>query len=174
MNNTIFLVFQVSQSLFEKLEEFTCTLYGSKSLKIFNELRYALFCAKRGKIESHQMPPCRDCLQKHTLRANYQTFIWRSCFLRHPGIPEPEEYGWKSEEESLVIDWMSGSPAPDAVLSLLSCDCSRFCTTVDCVCIANGLRCTDMCKIKNCDNVAVEDSLSENDLSEDSEYEDYE
>ena len=52
--------------LTEKLEELTCLLYSSNTVTTkVNELRYQLFCSRRGEIESHQLPPCRDCLVKH-------------------------------------------------------------------------------------------------------------
>ena len=37
----------VSPDLSDKLEAFTCHL----------------FCAKKDEIESHQLPPCRDCFE---------------------------------------------------------------------------------------------------------------
>ena len=36
-----------------------------------------LFCAKEGKVNSNQLPPCADCLKMHSLRANYQAAVWR-------------------------------------------------------------------------------------------------
>ena len=50
----------LSPELRNKLEAFTCVLYALKaSITIINKLRYHLFCAKKGEIESHQLPPCR-------------------------------------------------------------------------------------------------------------------
>ena len=48
----------IPPELMDKLETFTCLLYATKasSTKI-NDLRYHLFCAKKGEIESHQPPP---------------------------------------------------------------------------------------------------------------------
>ena len=62
----------VAEELMDKLENFTCLLYASKcGTKELNSLRYHLFCAKKGGIESHQLPPCNDCFRKHVQRANY-------------------------------------------------------------------------------------------------------
>ena len=62
---------EVSPSIIEKLEKVTCQLYFSKTKSVrVNDLRYQLFCIKKGRIESHQLPPCRDCLVKHIKRAN--------------------------------------------------------------------------------------------------------
>ena len=64
----------VSDDLFTVLEKFTCSMYmsvGNITGRV-NDARYELFCAKNGEVESHQLPPCQDCLRKHVLRANYQ------------------------------------------------------------------------------------------------------
>ncbi|KAG1677089.1 hypothetical protein GQR58_014009 [Nymphon striatum] len=60
-----------------------------------NKLRYRLFCAKKRKLESHQIPPCADLLYKHCLRANYQAKIWKSALHNSPDIPGPGGHGWK-------------------------------------------------------------------------------
>ena len=121
-------------------------------MKHINELRYAMFCAKRGKIESNQLPPCRDSLQ-HIRRANYKCFVWKQCLEQFPDIPDLEDHGYGY----VSIIWMNGPPAPEAALNLLSCDCSRRCTEGNCSRLVNGLKCTDMCKIKNYDNSAQDD-----------------
>ena len=54
----------LSRDLMDKLELFICLLYAPKapSTKV-NKLRYDMFCAKKGELESHQLPPCYDCLE---------------------------------------------------------------------------------------------------------------
>ena len=163
-----------------KLEAYTSLLYAPKtsSTKI-NDLRYHLFCAKKGEIESHQLPPCRDCLEKHALRANYQAGIWRRCLEQNPQVPSPVGRGWKIEKEGadnqLVVHWMDEQPAPQAVLDLLACNCPRKCELPRCECMANGLKCTDMCRLPDCENQAStlnnEESADEQDEEmEDDEY----
>ena len=56
------------------------------------------------------------------------------------------------EEDRLVVNWMSGEPAPVAVLELLSCRCKRRCQLPNSTCLSNGLKCSDLCKLKDCDN----------------------
>ena len=148
---------ELSHELFEKLEKFTCQLYAPKQpISGINELKYQLFCSKNGEIESHQLPPCQDCLWKHAQRANYQAGLWRRCLENDPQAPDPVGSGWKVETEDekdiLSTDWMRVQPALDAVLELLACTCPNVCTTENCVCLKNGLKCTDMCKLKTCDN----------------------
>ncbi len=129
----------VTPELHTKLEKFVCLLYATKpTTSSVNELRYNLFCSRRGELESHQLPPCQDCLMKHSLRSNYQATIWKRSVLADPQVPTPHGRGWKLEtvdgQQQLNIDWMDGSPAPDAVLALLSCNCSRVCKMPSCAC----------------------------------------
>ena len=115
----------VSPDLFEKLQEITghMSVPATYTSEV-NKLRYQMFCARRGELESSQLPPCQDCLSMHALRANYQAAIWRQCLQSHPSVPSPKSYGWTTDkDDQLVIEWMRGSPAPDAVLQLLSCKC---------------------------------------------------
>jgi len=164
---------EVSTELFQKLQEVTCHMYvpSTNTTKV-NELRHQLFCARRGEIESSQLPPCEDCLFMHVLRANYQAAIWRRCLQCQPYVPSPKGCGWTTDDDGkLAIEWMQGSPAPDAVLQLLSCKCGRSCKLPDCTCLANSLKCTDMCKLRTCSNqpadveeevVDLEDSDADN------------
>ena len=63
----------------------------------------------------------------------------------------------EDDAEQLVIHWMEGQPAPDAVLNLLACNCSTKCSFPRCTCVTNGIRCTDMCRLKDCENHIMSD-----------------
>jgi hypothetical protein len=142
-------------------ETFVCQLYGGKNTSDVNSLHYSLLCSRKGLIDSQNLPPCQHTLLKHILRANYQAGIWVRALESHPNIPPPELHGWKNSGNSIEIDWMSCEPAPTAVLELISCTCSRQCIVTSCCYIINGLRCTDMCKLKTCEN------FKENDVEDD-------
>ena len=78
-----------------------------------------------------------------------------------------------------MTGWMA-APAPVAVLDLLACSCSRSCKPPNCVCLQNGLKCTDMCKhTKDCvnqtsgeheDDVSPIDDASDEDDDDDDTY----
>ena len=51
---------------------------------------------------------------------------------------------------------MTGIPAPNIVLSLTHCRCTRSCKPSDCTCFLNGLRCTAACKLQSCSNMGQE------------------
>ena len=75
----------LSDELLEALEKVTCSLCtpSTATASNINDVRYNLFCAKNGEIESHLVAPCKDCLSKHAMRANYQACIWRRRFERN-------------------------------------------------------------------------------------------
>ena len=171
---------RLSVELFLLLQKFTCDIYASKiDITNVNDLRYQLFRSRKG-IESWQLPPCENCLHLHALRANYQASIWRKCLEQHPDIPSPDDHGWAIEDGLLVIKWMTGLPAPEAVLEIIACNCKKECTLPKCECLANGFKCTPACKLQSCDNmvddqdedVTIQDedvynSSSDDDLEED-------
>ena len=109
-----------SVDLFKKLQEFTCKVYTSSTTTVdINTARHQLFCARRGELESRQVPPCEDCLFTHTMRANYQAGIWRCSLQQHPLVPVPDKRGLvRNDVGQLTVEWMRVSPAPDAVLQL--------------------------------------------------------
>lgn len=136
MNKTYQDVFQeldrsweVSPELFEKLQEITCHMYlPTTQTTEVNKLRYQLFCARRGVVESSQLPPCQDCLFMHALRANYQAAIWRRSLQSQSFVANPTDSGWMTDEDAkLAVKWMRGAPAPEPVIQLLSCKCVRSC-----------------------------------------------
>ena len=63
---------------------------------------------------------------------------------------------WKSEKNFSLTGWME-KPTLDAVLELLACCCTRPCKLPNCVCLANGLKCTDIYTLKECQNQVEDD-----------------
>jgi len=90
-------------------------------------------------------------------------------------VPRPVGRGWKMEREEdaeqLLVHWMEGQPATDVILDLLACNCPNTFSFPRCICVANGLRCTDMCRLTDCENQA---STSESVESSDEDVEDLE
>ena len=51
---------ELSNELSVRLQEFTYLMYSSNpGTRDVNVLRYRLFCARKGELESHQLPPCQ-------------------------------------------------------------------------------------------------------------------
>ena len=149
--------FSVTDEQVKMIEKFVCCLYGSPNSTDINDLRYAIFVGKKTTTESQNLPPCFNSLKLHIQRANYQAAIWVRSLEQNPNIPSPVGHGWSCEEGDLIVNWMDCQPAPDSVLELLACTCSRECKDSSCSCMINGLNCTDMCKLKNCCNARRDD-----------------
>ena len=158
----------ISIDLCSQLESFVSSLYGAKKgTKDINQCRYAVFCAKKGEAESHQLPPCRDCFNKHCQRANYQTAVWKNSLLNNE-VPTPVGKGWVNESgQWLEIEWMSGLPAPRAVIELMACTCKKSCESNNCECILNGLKCSDLCRLATCANQPNKDDFLVDDEDDD-------
>ena len=117
----------VSDQQLEWIQAFVCDVYGHKG-KDVNLLRYKLYSSRQGKLEAHSIPPCLDSFHLHSRRAACQTFVWRNCLIAKPDIPSPIGNGWElGENESISIKWNTLNPAPDKVLELMFCTCSRNC-----------------------------------------------
>jgi len=74
-----------------------------------------------------------------------------------------------------VIDWGEGLPAPEAVMEMLSCTCSRECLQDTCTCMQNKINCTYLCKLATCTNQIPKDEeeevrVSDNDEGEEEDY----
>ena len=94
-------------------------MYGDQ-LKNINDLRYKIYCSKRGKISCEDLPLCKSALVEHCKRVNYQSKIWRLALEQVPEVPSPAGYGWEMlpdelNGDSLDITWMSCKSAPDEV-----------------------------------------------------------
>lgn len=158
----------LSSTAEKDLEIFTCAIYGYKDDTSINEVRYKLFVDKKGNIDSHQLPPCKDTFNKKCKRTNYTVSVWKKSLEQKPDIEDAVGHGWKEDNGTLVIDWMSGKPAPDSVLSLLACKCPKECKPDCCPCMMNTLKCSEMCKLQTCQNqpdpdINVEVYADEND-----------
>ena len=84
-----------------------------------NELRYLLFWARDGGLESEQLPPWLDCLHYYPQRASYQAELWKRSLSSGPQASSPIKHNWSLQTENgnkiLVTSWMTVQPAPDDV-----------------------------------------------------------
>ena len=69
---------------------------------------------------------------------------------------------------------MSGEPAPAVLLEFLSCSWARSCKLPTCTCLTNSLKCTDMCRLRDCSNRSVEEEVLDGECSDDDVDEDHE
>ena len=121
----------VPDNVFNQIEKFVCQMYGGKPHeKSVDKMRYdrvrqkyrpkgtsPLSCLEG--LDVSLLPPCQQALRKHTLRANYQTMIWRHAHISHPDIPHPSGHGWTmNSDDILFIDWCT-DPVPQQLVDIL-------------------------------------------------------
>lgn len=127
---------------------------------------YIVILCEQGKIDPQQLPPCADCLRTHSLRANYQAFSWRRSLQSCPQVSSPVGHRWVQEDNKLSVKWISSEPAPAAFFEFLPCSCARSCKLPTSMCLTNGLKCTDMCRLRDCNNRVEEEELPDDELAE--------
>jgi hypothetical protein len=99
----------VSNTLENELEAFTCAMYGRKNDTNVDHLRYTILREKSGgrdgKIDINRnvdlslLPPCKKSLVQHIHRANYQVAIWNRSHIAIQNASKPTEgHGWKLED----------------------------------------------------------------------------
>ena len=84
--------------------------------------------SKAGKPEA--LPPTSDALSLHTLRAHYQTLVWKQAHCLEPLLRNPVTMGWnRTDDNKLRPVLMTEDPIPKACVEITSCSCRTGCTT---------------------------------------------
>ena len=119
-----------------------------------------MFRSKQEYVSPGKLPTCHDALHKmcQLPDRHLETSLHNS-----PEIPEPTAgHGCIKSDGQLSILWLTCAPAPDVVLSLMSCKCACSCTAENCTSVGNAISCTPACNIQNCESVLkvdVEDAF---------------
>ena len=92
------------------IEEFVARLYGSSlDVKTVNESRMHLFYNKAKDFVN--MPPTKDALIQHSLRAAYQAgHVWGQALITCPDLPDPSSWGWYKNGNSWDPVWTTLPP----------------------------------------------------------------
>ena len=108
---------EVSENILIMLEKFMCYLYGKPKYTSTSKLWYNLVRQKylvKGQcplsslagFDISLLPPCKEALKNHILRANYQSMIWKQADNAQPDIPDPVGYGWVQDTNGILsIEW---------------------------------------------------------------------
>ena len=132
---------------------------GVKSFPSINNARYRKFSTKYKVPEPHKLLPTKDELLLHCQCANYVMCIWKSALCAIYLNPTPERGCWLLTSGILETNWMSPEPAPDLLLEVLSCACKKSgCQNNMYICIANGLKGSDICSCNACTNCIPDES----------------
>lgn len=134
---------------FPAVEKFVVALYDRTSDSTdVNECRRKLFTRKARPLES--IPPTRDALFQHCLRAVFQGgFVWGQCLKTTQELPNPEKWGWRRSDEDLETcwepTWTTQPPVQESLLILIKCGCKQGCKG-RCKCRQSQLPCTELCE----------------------------
>ena len=107
-------------------------------------LRFQLF-KHSVKDELRDLPPSKDALLQHLLRAAFQAgWLWGNS-LRQLPCPPVVEWGWTTDVEELFVRWstVSAGDTLSRVTGVCSCRTNK-CTS--CSCAARGMKCLIYCK----------------------------
>ena len=95
------------------------------------------------------------------MRTHYQVMVWMGV-----GGIQPTDWGWREEEGRLVPQMIEKSPAPEALLKMIHCNCTSGCETLRCTCLRYGLDCTSACgscQDRQCENIVNVSPLDDDD-----------
>ena len=95
----------ISQAL-PVIERFVILLYDKCSTEMeVNAARQELFTKGR---EIENIPPTKDALQQHILRAEYQAaYVWNQALVLQPTLPNRKKFGWIEKNSSWEPRWMT-------------------------------------------------------------------
>lgn len=147
----------VSDDLVRVLEKFICHLYGQVGCTSVDNCRYNWL--RLGNQSDSTLPPNKDSLLQHILRANYQAAIHRRSLQSLIGAPTPLLHGWRMENGNLTVHWMTQNPIPNILLDQAMCKCKKNkCSTGHCSCKSSGIPCTELCVCLECANKGSDES----------------
>lgn len=115
------------------IESYVCAMYGKSTYQDINKLRCDLFrsrydvkSGKSGKfvvpngMDLSLLPPCRDALSMHTLRASYVAYTWKHAHIQYPEILNPTKFGWTSDNGvDLKVQWNKCDLMPQELIDVL-------------------------------------------------------
>ena len=114
------------------------------------------FPFREKQAQSDKLPPTQAALHQAILRGHFQLVVWDKDTEPNPVLPSPSDYGWVMENAEWVPVMTTLPPAPEAVIELVKCGCSKErCSTNRCQCRRAGLLCTDLCSCSDdseCEN----------------------
>jgi len=136
-----------SPATLSSAEQFVCKLYDPKSTSnSIHVVRCALFRKVKANVDA--LPPTRDALSLHIMRAHYQTKVWKQSLVTHPQLPSPINCGWHMKDGMLVPQLLTKEPIQARCLDLMTCGCKESgsqCSTRHCRCRRSGIYCSGAC-----------------------------
>ena len=144
------------------------------------ETRLKVWVRKAGKLSKSlklcTIPPTKEAFRENTLRAHFQTHIWKCALSGKMPNVNPTFFGWERDERNATLEpkqTIPGTPyAQNEILELISlrCSCSSVlpCKSGRCSCNRNQIGCTIFCScLGSCSNPYNKALVSDNDMNDD-------
>ncbi|XP_028418322.1 uncharacterized protein LOC114543611 [Dendronephthya gigantea] len=126
-------------------EKFLLALYSApKSTTSLNDHRHKRFmkavanCPVNNQMQLAALPPTSAAAKEHSFRVYHQVQQWLGVEL------PPTQWGWQLKNGNLQPVLTRQAPAPEKLLTLISCNCKSGCER-SCGCKKAGLVCTVLC-----------------------------
>ena len=133
------------KEVIEAGEKALICLYNGKSGETLDCLRYPRYfqkvAANTSQVQPQNLPPTSATATYHSLRVYFQVQQWKGV----DATMSMTEWEWKSCEGLLVPVITRLPPAPEALLHVISCDCSTDCSSLRCSYRKNNLACSPAC-----------------------------
>ena len=159
------------ESITSQSKSFIAACYGCPDATDMTDARIKVWKKKMGNKklnaapELKVLPPTREAFGCHVKRAQLQALVWRSYKSMDPPNLNPEDYGWKfDEDEEMLLPIPlpdNVDPAPQDILKLIKCGCDS-CSTTRCSCLIANLSCSMFCKCHDnqCNNPNTKSMLN--------------
>jgi len=141
---------------------FVCILYRSKIHTKVNELLWFLYSNRAA--EGKNLLPTSGSLHIDIRQAHYMAMIWKNAGENYTCLSTPDDVGWTSvtcSNHYFPVRCLN-TPAPEAVLQLITCGCKWGCEG-KCIFRKNNFPCSEMggCLIFSCNNKTGQLRLTE-------------
>ena len=102
-------------------------------------------------VTHERLPSTSPATRFHSQRVYFQSMVW----MGMANEMNPTEWGWKQENDLLILFMTQNNAARDELLNIIHCNCSAGCKSCRCSCRRYGLSCNAACgprQTENCDN----------------------
>ena len=133
----------IPEDMMSLLEEFVVRVYSSKleGVTTVNRARYEMF-TYGGKDFDH-LPPTKNALSFHTLRAAYIAgHVWGQALDPSPNLPSPSSWGYEMKNNTWIPKWTTLPTISKQ--HLIICKCKKKCKP-PCLCASNAVCRTSLC-----------------------------
>ena len=172
----------IDDDTFSGLEQFICSVYAQTrhvaSPHNLADLRWSFYSKKQSQAD--KTPPTLAALRPAIRRCHYQCIEWDRDIEPHPKLPPACDYGWTFENGRYEPIMCEIQCAPEEVLHLIRCSCTKGRCVPPCKCASQNPRlpCSEMCECggdpEYCDNTEpVEDIANDDDSSDEDSDTDY-